>query len=355
MPLLPFYLRLQAIVCLLSFASCITIQSKPENSSSAISVTERKQSPSTDSVDSQLAVYLSSGNQFARDGLLREAMESYRKALAIDSSHSVALRNLGIVYVKAGDFGAAIINLEKCIASFDRNFDANYYLAEAYRATDKYADAIFRYKMALTIQKDDLRALKSLAWSYHKTRFYSEALSVAQKALTISPNDDQIPIIVARVLMKLKRENDALNILRKYSVKAPSSSAPYFQSVEAEILYSKGDSVGAQTVFRAALKSQPMLAGALFGLGKISLEQGKTQEAIDYMERAVRIKPKMFEGHYFLGKALEKTNPQKALRHLNYFRKNSATDPELIDMVSDAKDRILSLAKTKEKIGEITE
>ena len=95
------------------------------------------------------------GNHLAKDGLLREAVEAYKKALLKDPSNATAHRNLGIVLLKAGDAESSIINLEKSMSDFEENFDANFYLGEAYRAQDKYAEAIYRYQKALKIQEDE--------------------------------------------------------------------------------------------------------------------------------------------------------------------------------------------------------
>ncbi len=290
--------------------------------------------------------YITQGNQYARDGLLREAVDAYKKALQKEPDNATAHRNLGIVFVKAGDFVGAITHLEKSMASFEDNYDANYYLGEAYRANDKYGEAIFRYKSALKIQKDDPRALKSLAWSYYKIRYYSEALLMTQKLTALTPKDDQVPIILARIYLKLKREKEALALLHKGSERAPAASQPYYQSVEAEVQYAMGATNEALATYRKCLKTQPMLAGALLGAGRILLEQGKSAEAIDYLERAVRVKPKLYESHYYLGKALETSNPQRAMRYYAFFRKNASTDPELVDMVQDAKKRVAALSST---------
>lgn len=290
--------------------------------------------------------YINQGNQYARDGLLREAVEAYKKALQKEPENATAHRNLGIVLVKAGDFPGAINHLEKSMSSFEDNYDANYYLGEAYRATDKYGEAIFRYKSALKIQKDEPRALKSLAWSYYKIRYYSEALLMSQKLATLTPKDDQVPIILARIYLKLKREKDALALLHKGAERAPAASLPYYQSVEAEVQYAMGATNEALATYRKSLKTQPMLAGALLGVGRILLEQGKIAEAVDHLERAVRVKPKLYESHYYLGKALEASNPQRAMRYYSFFRKNAATDPELVDMVQDAKKRVATLSSS---------
>jgi tetratricopeptide (TPR) repeat protein len=288
--------------------------------------------------------YVSQANQYAKDGLLREAVDAYKKAIAKEPGNLTAYRNLGIILLKAGDAQGAIANLEKSLPEFEDNFEANFYLGEAYRNEEKLAEAIYRYKKALKIQSDEPRAVKSLAWSYYKIRYYSEALNLAQKLQKISPNDDQPTMILARVQMKLKRENEALAALKKGLEKADRQAQPYFQSVIAEVLASQGKSAEALDVWRKALKLQPMLAGALLGTGRLLLEQGSSKEATDYLERAVHIKPKMYEGYYWLARSLENSNPDRALRNFNVFRKNATNDPEFIDLIQDTKKRTASLS-----------
>lgn len=287
--------------------------------------------------------YVQQGNQFAKDGLLREAVESYKKALQRDPNNQVAIRNLGIVLAKAGDYQGAITNLEKSMPEFENNFDANFFLAESYRATDKYAEAIYRYKKALKLQDDEPRTLKSLAWSYYKIRFYSEALNLCQRLQKKYPRDEQAPIIMARTLLKLKRGNEALAALRKGSKLVGATSQAYYQSVTAEVLYSQGKTEAALETWREALKSQPLLAGALLGTGQALLVMGKSKEASEYLERAVRVKPKLYEGYYWLARSLEATNPARALKSFNHFRKNGSNDPEFVELVQDAKKRSASL------------
>jgi len=283
------------------------------------------------------------GNQYAKDGLLREAVESYKKALSKDPSDLTARRNLGIVLVKAGDANGAINNLEASIKNFEENFDTNFFLGEAYRAEDKYGEAIYRYKKALKIKPNEPRAMKSLAWSYFKIRFYSEAISVASKLQQKNPSDEQALMILARIQLKLKRENEALALLKRGLERATPTSRPYFQSVMAEVYAAQGKQQEALDTWQQALKTQPMLAGALMGTGRALLELGRDKEAVDYLERAVRIKPKMNEGHYWLARSLEPSDPTRALRYFNFFKKTAATDPEFVEYVLDAKKRSASI------------
>jgi tetratricopeptide (TPR) repeat protein len=287
--------------------------------------------------------YVSQGNQFAKDGLLREAVECYKKALVSDPQNFTAHRNLGIVLLKAGDAPAAIVNIEKSLAEYDDNFEANYYLAEAYRSEEKFAEAIFRYKKSLKIQPDEPRAMKSLAWSYFKIRFYSEAILMAQALQKHSPDDEQAPLIVARTLLKLKRDKEASATLTKVIDRVTPQSQPYYQSVMAEVLVAQGKTTEALEIFQKAIKSQPMLAGALMSAGQLLLSLDRKKEATDYLERAVRIKPKMYDAHYWLGRCLEESNPERAMRYFAFFRKNAANDPEFVELVHDSRVRTASL------------
>lgn len=287
---------------------------------------------------------VSQGNQYAKDGLLREASESYKKALAQKPNNATAQRNLGMVLVKMGDYKGAVRHLEKAMSRYEKDFDANFYLGEAYRAQDKYAEAIFRYKKSLKIKDGDPRALKPLAWSYFKIRYYSESLVIARQLQKVAPEDDQTGIILSRTLLKLKRPQESLAVLKGAKKSIQKSSRAFYNSVEGDIQYEMNHTDEASAAYREALKDQPLLAGALLGLGRCMLDQGKQKQAITYMERAVRIRPRLTEAHYLLGKAYEKTDREKSLRYYQFFRKQAASDPEFIGYLNDVKSKISELS-----------
>jgi len=287
--------------------------------------------------------YVSSGNQHAKNGLLREAAEAYKKALVQKPANMTAHRNLGMVLVKMGDYKAATRHLEKAMGAFEKDFDANYYLGEAYRAQDKYAESIFRYKKALKIRDADPRALKPLAWSFFKIRYYSEALSIARELQKVAPDDEQSGIILSRTLLKLKRNKEALATVKTAKKQATKASRAFYDSVEGDVLYDMNDREGAANAYRAALKDQPLLAGALLGLGRCSLDSGKAKQAITYMERAVRLRPRLTEAHYYLGKAYEGIDREKSLRYYQVFRRQASADPEFIARLNEVRQKIAVL------------
>jgi tetratricopeptide (TPR) repeat protein len=281
--------------------------------------------------------HLLRGNQFARDGLFREAAESYRLAVQSPIDSMAARRNLGMVLVKLGDFKNAANQLERAITHYENNFDANFYLAESYRALGKESEAIFRYQRALKIQEADPKALKALAWSYFKIRFYREALATAKRAYQVAPKDEQVVVIYTRVLTKIKRFTEAFEILARVKAAGSGQVSPYVASVFGDVYFEQKNCTEASNWYRLALKDKPMLAGALLGIARCMVVEGNGAQAVPYAERAVRVRPNLAEGYLVLGRIFEKTDPKRAHRHFREFLKHAGTDPDFLATVGEVK------------------
>ena len=289
-----------------------------------------------------LAGQLKEGNQYARDGLYREAIITYRKILESRPNFYPAHRTIGIVYVKVGNYNKAIDHLEKSITNYRDDFQSNFFLGESYRALANFDDAIFRYKKALKIRPGDIRASKALAWSYHKIRYYKASLNTLKKISISAPHDTEVSVILARTLLKTNRISKALNIINSAKTYAKSSQMPYLESVEGDCYFHLKNYSKAIKIYRSALKTQPLLAGALLGLGKSLLKKGNNDasQAISYIKRATRLKPHLAEGLYILGKLYEKSNRKLSLTYYKRFLKIAESDPEFIKEVQHTRTNI---------------
>jgi tetratricopeptide (TPR) repeat protein len=291
---------------------------------------------------------LETANQYSQDRLYREAIATYLKVLKKDPGNLLAHRNLGMVYVQAGNYKKASYHLEHSLSAYEDDYEANFYLGESYRAREKYSDAIFRYKKALQTKPDDPRTLKALTWSYYKIRLYAEALRLTRQMQKTSAGDQEITIMTARILLKLNRPERALALMQNANAVAKKSDLPYLKSVEGDILQEMKQCNKAVEVYHYALKEQPLLAGALFGLGQCMLTMNQDREkALTYIERAVRIKPRFPEALYSLAKSYEKTDKKKSLRYYRLFAKQASVDPEYLVEMKMVHDKIKSLANAK--------
>ena len=289
---------------------------------------------------------LDQANQYARDGLYREAVAAFRKHLASRPKDAAAHRTLGIVYVKTGAYKLAIQQLQEALPTYPDNPELNYYLAEAYRTQNRFADAIFHYKKALQTEPKNINALKALAWSYYSIRYYAEALKTAKNLKKLDPNDFQISIINARILNKIGMNDKALAILHKTEALSTPEELPFLNSVKGDILLDQGEKVEAEQAYRKALQDQPLLPGALTGLAKKFIrEQQNLDLAISYLERALRIRPNLTEAYFLLGQAYEKKNPKKSLENYRNFAKEASMDPQFQQELLVARDKIAVVDK----------
>jgi len=285
--------------------------------------------------------HLMQGHRFAQDGLYREAIREYQLFLHQQPNNPEALRALGIVLVKTGQYAEAIKALEVARKHFSDDFEANYYLAESYRTQDRFDDAIFYYRVALKQKADHVPAMKALAWSYFQIRYYRAAYDIARNLKKSVPNDIQVDIILGRVLNRMGRPDQALNIIRKSIVLSNKDEQPFLRSVLGDILESSGNCEQAEQVYRDALRDQPLLAGALLGLAKCMITRGQEVElARDFVERALRLKPKMIEALYWLAKSFEDSQPEKAARYYSQFHSRAAADPAFSEQVEISRKKI---------------
>lgn len=287
-------------------------------------------------------VLIKTATEYSKDGLYKEAIDLYQKVLKKNPNDYQTRKLLGITFLKAKLYKKAIEHLEYIIDKFENDFETNFYLGEAYRALNKYAEAIYRYQKALQIDNSNIYALKSLSWSYFKIRYYSQALYIAEELYKAQPNDPQIIIILSRIYIQLKKYADATKIIQKTNKKIIQKFLPYFQNIKAEILSQTGNCNKAITLYKAAIKEKPFLASALLGLGKC-LIQNNNPKGATYILRAIRSKPDIIEGYWWLAKYYENQNPKLALKYYITFSKLANHDPEFIDKISKVESKIKKL------------
>lgn len=297
------------------------------------------------SCQSNKSRHVFTGNEYARDGLLKEAAGAYNLALQKDPSNHTASRNLGLLYVRMGKYSLAIKHLRRSLSSFRNDFDIHFYLGEAYRSKEKYAEAIYRYRAAINIKPDAPEALKSLGWTYYKINLLQDAESTIKKLLALDKNDYNGVIILARVYFRQNKYQRAMRVIEAYRTKVDARSLSYLQSIEGDIRMKAGRTKTAAGLYRDALRKNPMLVGALIGLGRVFLAQKKPQQALRYLKRAVRLNPKSSQVHMLMGQAYESTNVRKSLSHYRLYKKLARQQREPASQVAIVNSRIKTLKR----------
>ncbi len=229
------------------------------------------------------------GNEYARDGLYREALSSYRTAQKQEPDNPAIVRNIGIVELKLGLYDKAILSLTKSLSYFTNNFETNYYLAEALRAKNDLDNAIFRYQRALEINPKDIQAKKGLAWCLMTIDRLDLAKSLlAGKGLE---KDPQAVILNARILVKQGRAADALSLLQSLEGKTSAFVAPYLASAIGDVQLALKNPKESLKQHFLALKTVPLMFSALLGAANAQLELKQIDRSKVLAEQASRVQP----------------------------------------------------------------
>lgn len=284
---------------------------------------------------------LKSARSLVESGQWRGAEEEFDKVLTIDSSHREAIRSLAIVKFKLKEFHQALRLFDRADQTVAlKDFDYNFYRGETNRMLSRFAQAAASYESALKIKPKDPMVLKSLAWTYFRLNSFKESLAVVNRAIEYHPNDVQMGLIKVRIFLKLGRLQEVTETVKDLKAKAPSDQIPFILSVEGDAYLAQNDCDRASGSYKLALKKEPLLAGALLGLGKCSIKKGEVKEGTDFVESAVRIQPKLVEAYYILGQIYEKSDSKKSKSYYKAFYERSASDPHFVNQRKEARDRV---------------
>jgi len=142
-------------------------------------------------------------------------------------------------------------------------------LALAYANTDRYDESIGECRKALQIDPSDPQAYCALGYAFQRKGDLNAAKENLNRALALQPDLQEGRILLARIDMDLKRNDEALAQLREVT------------------------------------RNQPKAAWAHAMMGSLLLDKGRPDEAILHLRRALEINPGDGEASGLLNKAIE--------------------------------------------------
>jgi tetratricopeptide (TPR) repeat protein len=206
----------------------------------------------------------------------------FAKALSVQPQSAAALSGLGRVALAKQDYARAVTHLERALGLAPQASRLQYPLAMAYRGQGdtKQAEAHLRQRGDVDVPQADplmmeLGDLLKGASSYEVRG--AEALDKRQWA-------------------------EAVTNLRKASELAPENAFTRLNLATA--LYLQGDARGALAQFEAAIKLNPGLAKAHYGIGVIMQANGRDAAAIEHFTAALKADPGSVESRLQLAETL---------------------------------------------------
>ncbi len=139
-----------------------------------------------------------------------------------------------------------------------------------------------------------LGSLRAGAWERAETLY--------RRFMELEPENPIGPSYVARALIMLERNDEAIEMFRRAIELKPDSTLEYRQL--GNLLAMKGDSPGAAEAYQHAIENDSEDYISRFNLGKLLISRGRPRDALVQLERAIEIAPTEELLHVHRGVAL---------------------------------------------------
>ncbi len=240
-----------------------------------------------------LGVCLAHQNRFG------EAIEEYKKALAISPRDGQTNFNLGLAYFKLGDLQHAITPLKTAQTAMPQAQEQlSVLLGMSYYGTGKHKDAIPYLEAAGKDKPDNAELQLVLAKSYLLAKEYDKAKQQFQTMLEHDPNSPQVHMLLGEAYDGLGKRDAAWE---EFRTAAQAGAIPDAHFGLGYMLWRDKHYGEAAGEFRQELATNPKHHTALAYLGDVLLKSGDMAAASKTIHESIAIKDDLWITHYDLG------------------------------------------------------
>ena len=176
-------------------------------------------------------------------------------------------------------------------------------VGEAYLAGGNLVAALRELKKAELLNPDDPVTLFDIGLVYYYRGRYDQAVEYFQKAIRLKPGYAPAINSLGNTYSAMGEWDKAIEAYELIVEDAFYGTPHFALSNMGLAYYQKKDFAQAERHFLEALKINPDFINALAGLGVLYIDQGRYEEAVVKLERAVRKEPKVAQLHFELGRA----------------------------------------------------
>jgi tetratricopeptide (TPR) repeat protein len=167
--------------------------------------------------------HLDFGNALRLAGKSEQAVESYRRALALKPDHLVAHTRLAALLTELGRFEAAITHCQAAIA-VERGFlPARVILAVALKGADRLPEAADAWREVIALAPDQAESYNHLALELADLGLFAEALYCHDRAVALQPDNPAFHCSRGHTLMHLQDGEKAAAAFRRVIALSPDS------------------------------------------------------------------------------------------------------------------------------------
>ena len=226
-------------------------------------------------------------------GLLAEAADLSRKALAVDPASAEALRQLAGAQEKAGDIHGALQTSRRFLDLFPGNALEHFNLGNMLGAIGDHSAALGHLRKAAKLDPEDHRAHCAIAQELEEMGDSAGAEASYRASLAIKPAV-KVWVSLGSHLIRLRGDVDGAEAAFRQAVRhATVADLPRFCAAHGQLgvllMHRRRDDEGAAACFCTAIGHNPHYIPSLTHLGCIKFEQQDFQAAEDLFLRALSI------------------------------------------------------------------
>ena len=236
------------------------------------------------------------------DAVLDEAIENYKKALAVKPSFADAWTNLGTAFMQKGEMEEAIADYRKALEIAPELPEANGNFGNALLQTGKYDQAIDYYERALRLKPNYADADYGISLALLQQGKASEAIEHLQRVLVLEPDYPEAYHNLGVILAQKGQLGSAIEHYEKAIQLKPNYAQAENNLGNALLRQGKPD--GAIVHLRNAVHIEPDYAEAYNDLGSAFMQKNQVDQAIIYYQKAIQLRQNYAEAHSNLGNAL---------------------------------------------------
>lgn len=229
------------------------------------------------------------------------ARSLYLNCLTSDPKRFDVLSNLGVVYTRLGLMPQAIDSYKKALALSPENPKVEFNLAVALVKAGKYSEAVDHLLTLRKSQAGDLRVAELLAFSYYHLGRYSLAARAAEGVYKSHPDDAGNALILGSAYSRLGFYEKAVPLITQ-ALKAAGSAEGHL--IMGETLLGLRLYQPAMDELRQASALQPDLAGLHTALGMAQEGLGKKEEAKAEFLLGLDADPNDYQANYYMGRRM---------------------------------------------------
>ena len=276
------------------------------------------------------AYYNELGIAYRMNRQLKNAIETFERALTIDHNNTMVLNELGITYRENDQKTKAIETFQKALDIKSDNVRVLNELGITYRESDQKSIAIETFNKALAIESDNVKVLNELGITYRENNQKNVAIETFERALAIEPDNGRI---LNELGISFRQDGNLQMAIDTFQKRLKLEPNEIHSLTELGITYRENNQVaGAIRTFESVLEIDPEALHSLNQLGITYRENKQNAKAIATFMKALDIEPDGLHSLNELGITYQKN--KQSSKAIEIFERALGLNPENVKIIN---------------------